>query len=51
MDGDAFVYRMEDGTELELKLYAVVDNNPTQIYSTTVTDGDEHSAPISIPRG
>lgn len=47
--GDTFVYRKEAGTQLQLKLFAVVDGNPTQIFSTTVNDDQEHTTTIQIP--
>lgn len=47
--GDRFVFQMEEGTECQLRLFAVVEGNPSQIYSTTITDNEEHSVEITIP--
>jgi hypothetical protein len=48
--GDLFVFQMEEGTNCELRLFAVMDGNPGQIYNTTITDNNEHSVEINLPR-
>jgi hypothetical protein len=50
MSGDTFVYQKEDGQDLQLNLFAVIDGNPVQIYSTTIEDLLEHSTIIQIPK-
>lgn len=50
VSGDTFVYQKEDGTQLQLSLFAVVDGNPSQIFSTIVNDGNEQSTIIQLQK-
>jgi hypothetical protein len=48
--GDSFVYRKERGDKLELRLFVVQNDNPIHIFNTTITDDQEHSVNIQIPK-
>ena len=50
ISGDNFIYQKEDGTQLQLTLFAVINGNPTQIFSTQINDNQEHSTTIQIPK-
>jgi hypothetical protein len=48
--GDSFVYQKDRGDKLELHLFGVQNAQPFHIFSTTITDDEEHSATIQIPK-
>jgi hypothetical protein len=50
MTGDSFVYKKDRGDKLDLHLFVVKNANPIPIFNTTITDDQEHSIEIQIPK-
>jgi len=48
--GDSLVYQKDRGDKLDLHLFVVQNENPMPIFNTTITDDQEHSAEIQIPK-
>ncbi len=48
--GDSLVYQKDRGDKLDLHLFVVQNDNPIFIFNTTITDDQEHSAEIQIPK-
>ena len=50
LTGDSLVYQKDRGDKLDLHLFVVQNDNPIFIFNTTITDDQEHSAEIQIPK-
>jgi len=50
VSGDSLVYRKDRGDKLDLHLFVVRNDNPIHIFNTTITDDQEHSVEIQIPK-
>ena len=50
VSGDSLVYRKDRGDKLDLHLFVVQNENPIPIFNTTITDDQEHSVEIQIPK-
>jgi hypothetical protein len=48
--GDSLVYQKDRGDKLDLHLFVVQNDNPIHIFNTTITDDQEHSIEIQIPK-
>jgi hypothetical protein len=50
VSGDSLVYRKDRGDKLDLHLFVVRNDNPIHIFNTTITDDQEHSVRIEMPK-
>jgi|SRR6266849_5780230 hypothetical protein len=48
--GDSLVYQKDRGDKLDLHLFVVQNDNPIHIFNTTISDDQEHSVKIQIPK-